>query len=272
MKPQKLVPAPYGYVDEDKVFEVDNTMRVCIRHNKHLVVINKFTGEIIKDFGITEPRPSNPVKLDKNGNVMSPEEYPGYTVRYDINNISSFKTTWTVPDIPEVTEPYGLFYIWNGLSYGVFQPVLSWGYHGPKYEISNWATVDGVHYFYSSYEDVNPGDELTGIVTFMGIVDDLWAYNTSFEGYPELDLEIMSDKEAATLVECFESYTQDMRQVPSSLFCAMREINVTLTEGAILPDELNWYVTGEGLPTPSGKNTVIVDKSPTNGEIDFYFH
>lgn len=261
-----FVPTPHGYMPKNKVIEIDNTQRMSVSSDGCLIVTSKLDGSLVKNYGKISEK-SAQLKT----NEISSENYPGWQSYADASNISEFRTSWAVPAEPEKKEPYGLFYIWNGLAGGGLQPVLSWGYHGAMYEISNWAFV-GDTYVHGTYMEINSGDIITGVISFDGIEENTWVYNVTFEGYPDCDLQVGRDTSANGVAEVMESYTQDMTQIPSSLYCAMYDINMTVTDGSVLPAEFNWSVSGSAHDTPSGYNTVIVDSSTLNGEIDIYFH
>lgn len=259
----KTILTPFGHVEEDKVIHLDNTMRIEISDKKHLVSVSNATGEIINDYGIASSDTIAPIK-GKN--------YPGYTVVADASNIKSFKTTWIVPQKPKLETSQQTFFIWNGLAGGALQPVLTWGDGEAAYRIINWACLPG-GYIYGNYVSVNPGDKITGIISLQKTEHGKWHYLLSFEGHPHADMMVVRDTEAKGVIQCFESYTTEMDKIPSSQFCSMENIHLEVTKGTSLPKEFNWKVTGgTPLPTPSGKNTVIMDSSTVNGRIDFYFH
>ncbi len=260
---EKTVLTPFGYIEEDKVIHLDNSMRLEISEGVHLVSVSNDTGNIMSDYG----------KISSNTQSdFKEEDYPGYTVVADASNIKCFKTTWTVPEKPKLEDSCDTFFIWNGLSGGGLQPVLTWGNGVSAYRINNWAFVGG-RYAHGNYVSVEPGDTITGIITLQKVEGGKWYYLLSFEGYPDADFMVPRDTEAQGVIQCFESYTTDMDRIPSSQFCSMKDIHLEVTEGAPLPETFNWQVTGgTPLPTPSGKNTVIVERSTVNGQIDFYFH
>lgn len=260
---KKTILTPFGHVEEDKVIHLDNSMRIEISNKMHLVSVSNDTGKIINDYGLASSNTRPSIKEDN---------YPGYTVVADASNIQSFKTTWIVPEKPQLEDSGDTFFIWNGLSGGALQPVLTWGNGESAYRIINWAFIGG-KYVHGKYVSVNPGDTITGIISLQKIESGKWHYLLSFDGYPDADFMVVRDTEAQGVIQCFESYTTEMDRIPSSQFCSMKNIHLEVTEGSPLPEEFNWEVTGgTPLPTPSGKNTVIVDRSTVNGQIDFYFH
>lgn len=260
---KKTVLIPFGHVEEDKVIHLDNNMRIEISDKMHLVSVCKDTGIIINDYG--------EVSSNTRSNFKD-SGYPGYTVSADASNIQLFKTTWIVPKKPHLEDSSATFFIWNGLDGGALQPVLTWGNGESAYRIINWAFI-GNKYVYGNYVSVNPGDTITGIISLQKIESGKWHYLLSFDGYPDADFTVARDTEAQGVIQCFESYTSEMNKIPASKFISMKNIHLEVTEGSPLPEEFNWQVTGgTPLPTCNGEDTVIVDSSTVNGQIDFYFH
>jgi len=88
--------------------------------------------------------------------------------------ITSFKTTWVVPPAPE-SDSGQLVYLFNGIqnSSMIYQPVLQWGQSpaggGNYWAIASWyADGKGGPAFHSNLVRVEPGTELTGIITLTG--------------------------------------------------------------------------------------------------------
>ncbi|CAK8743117.1 hypothetical protein SODG_006267 [Sodalis praecaptivus] len=236
---EKTVLTPFGRIEEDKVIHLENSMRIEISDKMHLISVCNDSGRIINDYGEAS---SNTLPNFKEDN------YPGYTVFADASNIKSFKTTWIVPEKPQLEDSGDTFFIWNGLSCGALQPVLTWGNGESAYRIINWAFVGG-KYVYGNYISVNPGDTITGIISLQKIESGKWHYLLSFDGYPDADFMVARDTEAQGVIQCFESYTTEMDRISSSQFCSMKNIHLEVTEGAPLPEEFNWQVTG-GTPVP----------------------
>ncbi|HAY0331164.1 TPA: hypothetical protein JS309_004370 [Escherichia coli] len=260
---KKKALTPFGYVDEDKVIHADKQMTIKINDDNHVVSVNTKTGVIMNDYGLACADSSSNLKGDN---------YPGYTADADASNIKLFKTTWVVPEKPTIADSTETFFIWNGLSGGALQPVLTWGNGESAYRVNNWAYIGG-NYIEGTPVYVNSGDTITGVISLQKIEGGKWHYLLSFTGYPDADFIVARDTEALGVIQCFESYTTDLDRIPSSQFCAMKDIHLEVREGSQLPATFNWQVSGgTPLPTPSGKNTVIVDRSTQNGEIDFYFH
>lgn len=194
----------------------------------------------------------------------------GYGIAASLSNIQSTTTTWTVPALPLDTTGLTYFF-WNGLDGGAIQPVLEFQEgRGAKYAIRNWYFTNG-QYFHGSAVIVNPGTVIQGVVNFVSNTNDTtWTYTEGFVGYPSADVTIIRKSEAKDPCECFEPYTSLLSQWPNQPYVAMSKIGVTLRSGT-LPSTLSWYNWNDGArTTPTGANTVIVNTSSSNGEVDFY--
>lgn len=163
-----------------------------------------------------------------------------------LENIKSFKTTWTVPFPPSVNiqtnDGTSDFYICNG--YVVNSPCIK----------------------------IESGAEVTGLITLKEVKNGKWTYGISFIGHPDLDVVLTNDKQINGVMLGYFHYVDDLKRGTGSTYCKMKNICLDLTPGSPpMPAEFNWRVMGPPLHTPSGNNIVIVKNHTTNGEIDFYF-
>ena len=137
-------------------------------------------GEELADFGLIDACPPGP-GLMPDGVVPPIAPDPTSTLdsgwlAYTSWNrpdeaITSFSSTWTVPPSP-ATKNGQLIYLFSGLqnSTMIYQPVLQWGnngvFGGNYWCLASWyAAGPGSAAFYSNPVPVNPGDELTGVIT-----------------------------------------------------------------------------------------------------------
>jgi hypothetical protein len=171
----------------------------------------------------------------------------------------------------DTVDPVTIFY-WNALDGGAIQPVLQYdqGY-GNAYTIANWYFTDG-QYFHGTFVPVTPGTALQGVITFVSNPNDTtWNYKEAFTGYPTANVNIVRTTEATSPALCLEAYTQNLAQWPNQPYMAFTGIDVTMRSGTP-PATLAWTAGGGSVPvTPSGYNTVIVNNSATDGEVDMYF-
>jgi hypothetical protein len=109
--------------------------------------------------------------------------------------IQLFTADWIVPPEPALKSGQTIF-LFIGLQNTRFilQPVLQWGPShaggGAFWSIANWYT-DGTkdHTFCSEALRVDPGKRLTTKIERTGQVGRSFRYKSSFEGFPELDIE-----------------------------------------------------------------------------------
>lgn len=282
----KMVQTPYGMVPAAQVFEVDNTTTVRIT-NGRLQKVEIASGKMIQDMGalskeeLTATNPYEYAAKFKSATGAGTERiasaaadgtnYPGYTVSAAASNIKSFSTKWIVPDVPQQASSTVTTFLWNGISRGSLQPVLMWGATagGAFYAIANWYFLGG-KYFHGKYVRVSPGTALQGVITYISDNGTDWVYKESFTGYPAADVMVTRPTEATGVIECWEAYTSDITRWPNDPLVRMKNIKLTTRTGTP-PATFNWSVSGGPVTTPSGNNSVIVNSSASNGEIDFYF-
>lgn len=285
--PDKMVQTPYGMVSADHVFEVDNKTTARIT-NGRLQKVEIASGKVIQDIGALskeELTATNPYKYAAkfkspvstgtermaSAAAVDGTNYPGYTVVAAASNIKSFSTNWIVPGVPQQASSTATTFLWNGIDGGALQPVLMWGgtAGGAFYAIANWYFLAG-NYFHGQYVNVSPGTALQGVITYISNDGTNWVYKESFTGYPAADVTVTRPTEATGVIECWEAYTNDITQWPNDPFVSMNNIKLTTRTGTP-PATFNWSVSGGPITTPSGNNSVIVNSSTSNGEIDFYF-
>ena len=265
-----LTLTPYGWVQKSRVIAVPQNESVGTTPEGNVVLRDIKTNSIIREYAkiptknLTFPFNSqHHTKNLHNGNA----DYPGYTVTADAKDVSVLSTTWAVPKAPKNPRADATFYIFDGLDNGLLQSVLQWGNGSASYMISNWAHING-YFFHGAYLSVLPGDLLNGDLLFDKKDKDGWHYTGNFFDYP-VDLHVVLDTKPTGVIESFEPHTTNLDEIPASLCTKMKNI-LLINKPIVYP--INWKVEGIHLPTPSGKNTVIVNNSSSHGEIDFYFH
>lgn len=283
----KMVLTPYGMVSAAHVFEVDSKTTARIT-NGRLQKVEIASGKVIQDIGVLsqeELNATNPykyaAKLNNTATARTANNesladvdgtnYPGYTVQASASNIKSFSTDWIVPSVPQQSGSTATTFLWNGIDRGTLQPVLMWGATagGAFYAIANWYFLGG-NYFHGQYVNVTPGTALQGVITYVSNDGTNWVYKESFTGYPAADVTVTRPTEANDVIECWEAYTSDITEWPNDSLVKMSNIKLTTRTGTP-PATFDWWVSGDPVTTPSGKNSVIVNSSTSNGEIDFYF-
>jgi len=304
-----MVQTPYGMVPATHVHQVDNHT-IAKLNGGRLQLIDMNNGKLLADLGTPSAQDlaaKDPYAYARKlaqtaGSALQSEAAPATTVTppavkttlgtnpvfgttgatgtdlasyytsASLSGIQSLSTNWLVPNFPlDTINPVTIFY-WNALDGGALQPVLQYdqGY-GNAYTLANWYFTDG-NYFHGTFIPVTPGTSLTGVITFVSNPNDTtWNYKESFTGYPTGDVNIVRTTEATDPALCLEAYTQNLAQWPNQPYMAFTNIDVTMRSGTP-PATLTWTAGGGSVPvTPSGLNTVIVNNSTTNGEVDMYF-
>lgn len=291
-----MVQTPYGLVPSERVHQVDNhTVAKVIGGRLQLVDLT--SGRLVSDLGapsaadlaardpyayagvLAHGAPASPGRVTTQSTNptfgttgASGTDLGSYYTSASLSGIQSLSTNWLVPNFPlDTTSPVTIFY-WNALDGGALQPVLQYdqGY-GNAYTLANWYFTAG-NYFHGTFIPVTPGTSLQGVITFVSNPNDTtWNYKESFTGYPTGDVNIVRTTEADDPALCLEAYTQDLAKWPNQPYMAFTAIDVTMRSGTP-PATLTWTAGGGSVPvTPSGLNTVIVNNSSTNGEVDMYF-
>ncbi|TDW95864.1 RICIN domain-containing protein [Dinghuibacter silviterrae] len=289
-----MVQTPYGLVPASRVHAVDNhTVAKMVDGRLSLVDMN--TGRTVGDLGVptaADRAARDPYAFARTlrGEVTVPtvttfgtnptfgttgasgRDEGSYYTSASLSGIQSLSTNWLVPNFPlDTVNPVTIFY-WNALDGGALQPVLQYdqGY-GNAYTLANWYFTEG-QYFHGTFIPVTPGTSLQGVITFVSNPNDTtWNYKESFTGYPAGDVNITRTTEATDPALCLEAYTQNLAQWPNQPFMQFTSIDVTMRSGPA-PDSLHWTPGGGSVPvTPSLLNSVVVNSSATNGEVDMYF-
>lgn len=282
-----LVMTPFGRVPASQVHSVEPGTEITVL-NGRIAKINSQTRALMEDYGAFDPSEKTPLhaRVIPNRQTGSVKDIPsepvgnGYLTYYTIpsgTTISSFSTTWTVPNNPEYidTPGYQTYFIWNGLESGdgntFMQPVLEWGnINGARYDIANWGALNN-NYFHGTAIDVNPGTQITGVMTLTASTKKSYTYSIAFTGYPSATYTETFKEPATTLYEDFEAYTSDYIYWPNSTDVSMMS-NVLMLKGESANQEITWTIDSDGAAyTPSGKNTLVYDNGTTSNYVNFYF-
>lgn len=189
--------------------------------------------------------------------------------------ITSFSTTWTVPEAPRTQEGQ-VIYLFNGLinpgsNNGILQPVLQWGVSaaggGPYWAITSWYVTTSGPAFHSHLTQVNPGDVLTGVMTQSDEGEGMFKATSGFKGFPESEISVDNVAELLWYYQTLEAYSlTQCSDYPASSMTAFTAIEL---QGDGIPSELNWTI--EEPVKDCGQHIIVVDDSSTNGEIDIYY-
>ena len=179
--------------------------------------------------------------------------------------IARMASTWTVPPEPQNAGDQ-LVYIFNGMENEsmILQPVLQWGASpaggGKKWSIANWyADSTEGHSFYSLLVDVQPGQELTGVMTMTSGADGKFSYTSSFDIAPSITLEIHGVDELNYAAQTIEAYgISSAADMPAAADILISDIQVhTVQDTAVVT-----WLPGLGYPH---SGPVTLDSNTGNG-------
>jgi hypothetical protein len=267
-----LVDTPFGKISSSQVFYDDPGTAVSVQDGR-VIETDKITGKKVRDFGPYLGDQVSTVPTFANLSTATAGAGDGYYCSASLpagDTVKVFKTKWIVPSAPDSTKT---LFLWNGLAGGALQPVLSWDNgQGKKWYISNWYYLSGYHQGPKTF--LTPGTQVEGVITLNSYSTGAYNYTESFTGYPASDVTFTRTTLATGLAQCFEPYVTFSSTAylcfPNDLKVSMTNINCLLTNNTH-PATLSWSIRSGYLPTPSGKNTVIVSNSSTSGQVDFYF-
>jgi hypothetical protein len=238
-------------------------------------------GELLRDVGPVPPHEEG-VPLMPANVVHPPGESPDFGTGWITNAnfqsgtpLKSFLTTWVVPGTPQ-TRNGQLLYLFNGLqnSSMILQPVLQWGdnglFGGDHWCVASWYAdgQDGAA-SYSSPVTVKVGDKLVGRMTRVTDTGPLGAvWTCEFVGIADSELMIFTTDELLDCVETLECYSiTHASDYPSSTETRMGAIAITDEDGTA--PALGWSAVDS--VTDCGQHTVIVNDSPTDGEVQLWY-
>lgn len=191
--------------------------------------------------------------------------------------ISSFRTTWTVPPIPETGHGAQLLYLFNALQptsgvSRILQPVLQYGVSaaggGDYWSVASWWVNDGEASFTPAIE-VTPGQSLEGILTLTSINtsdadNQVYEYTSAFAGIPATSMTISSPVELTFAWEVLEFYRVNQTSDLPKGKTEMTSINIIDDNGQHPP--VTWTVSAD-----DGFGALVVVDGPTDGEVDITY-
>lgn len=190
--------------------------------------------------------------------------------------ITSYRATWEVPDEP-ATDSGQLIYLFNGITryYAnnavILQPVLQWG-TGPDgggafWTIASWYVHLQGEAFYTPFAAVNPGDEVTGVMTAVDQGGGLFTYRSEFEGVPSSVLTVQNAEELVWCSQALEAYRLERcSDYPASASTVFRSIELVTAAGVPNVDWLR-----EEKVTDCGQHVKIVKNVGSDGEIEIFY-
>jgi hypothetical protein len=252
-----------------------------------LRIVDPKTGEVVEDLGEMPTRPSQPGESD------TEEEPPGipdqgwivYSTWQNSGTepIASFTTTWVVPPPPQ-SDDGQYFYLFNGLmdlgNQWILQPVLQWGSTpdggGNYWGIANWYVPQpslGVPAVKSSLIQVQPGDVLQGVMTLTGQSAGQYSYQSSFVGYPSIDLPVNNVAQLITASETLEAYSMTQcSDYPNTPFTAFYDIDIKAGQSQSTSTDVTPAWNPNVAYSDCGQNCVIVSDDSPGGAVYLYYH
>ncbi|HLW75398.1 MAG TPA: hypothetical protein VKS01_00410, partial [Bryobacteraceae bacterium] len=197
-----------------------------------------------------------------------------------------FSTSWVVPPVPSSSDSQTVF-LFNGMqpdsAAHILQPVLQWGGSGAGggnyWSITNWyADGQGGAAVTHPPIQVNPGDVLQGVMTCTGQSASGFNYQSSFIGFPSLDVAVTDVEELTWAYETLECYGSDSStpltqcsDYPDTPLTAMYGIQIkTGTPGSSGTDaSISW--AAESNFTDCGQSCQIVSNSSPGGAVYLYY-
>jgi len=241
------------------------------------------SGEMLADFGVLQRRtlgvPLHP------GNVVhpEPEATPAFgsgwiTFASWMNatgrSVSSFSTTWVVPD-PPATQSGQVIFLFSGIQNEtmIYQPVLQWGTSaaggGNYWAVASWyADGPSGQALHSSLVPVNPADSLVGVITQTGRAGSRFSYNCAFTGIVNSTLSITNVDQLTWFVETLECYgITKASDYPEVAVTEMKDISIAA--GSAHP-AMAWSVNNA--VTDCGQHTLIQSNSSTAGIVELNYY
>lgn len=191
--------------------------------------------------------------------------------------ISLFTATWTVPK-PPLTQSTGTLqtiFLFNGLldlaQDVVLQPVLQWGPShvggGNYWAVACWFVDDSQNASFKRLIPVIPGQQLVGVMRYMGISDNLFNYDCLFQGIDGVDLTVQTDKALVVATATLESHNvQKCTDYPDTQKTAMTAIEIRTGANHA---QINWRI--ENRVTACGQYTTVVSNASPGGEVDLNY-
>jgi hypothetical protein len=189
--------------------------------------------------------------------------------------ITSFQTNWAVPQ-PPATSSGQLIYLFNALEDAsgddILQPVLQWGVSGAGggsyWSVASWYVDSSGHAFCTPATQVNPGDQLIGLMTATLLAGGAINYTSQFVGIPGSRLLAQGLTELVLATETLEVYgLTASSDYPNAPMTAMKGIDLQVNN---VPAPLAWMPYTMTSP-PFGEHASVVSNVTPGGEIDIYY-
>jgi len=186
--------------------------------------------------------------------------------------ISSFRSTWQVPEVPSSHSGQILYYF-NGLEPdgkdAILQPVLQWGSTpaggGDYWGVASWYVTSDGQAMHTDVVPINSGVSLVGVMNLISS-DRSFSYTSEFLGVAGTLLSVENVAELTWASETLETYQTSSCSDYSSSATAFTSIAIEAGPSSI--PSIDWEVTNS--VTDCGQHTSIVNKSSTDGEVDIY--
>jgi hypothetical protein len=273
-----LVIAPGGPGPRSSFHLVGPGQQVSLKGGR-VRIVEASTGQVVSDFGEIA--------------ASAPPQKTGWIEGATWSNTAAapiiyFSTKWVVPPPPQVITNQTM-YIWMGLlgSQGLLQPVLQWGYSpapggglygGLYWSITNWWVVGNTAKMAPPPVQVNPGEELQGLITCTAQSDGTYSYISAFVGYPQTAISVIGSDpipEACQILEAYDAQGNPLTacgDYPNAVFTAMSDIEIQTgtpgTSGNEATIAWNPFLNYPGC----GRHCVVVSNASPGGEVDLYYH
>ena len=274
---------PEGLRKKSTVHHVEHGCHLS-KENGRMKKIETKTGRVIEDYG--QVVPSSASEVDRNNTGATSQAIDStfgsgwITYAYwnnTSNPISYFSTNWIVPSAPTTHNGQTIF-LFSGIdpatpSDAILQPVLQWGPSaaggGNYWAITNWYVEgSGQSYYGDSLIKVNPGTNLQGIMALTAQDTD-YSYSSTFTGYPNCSIQVNKVPQLTWANQTMEIYgITKYTDYPAD--SAVRMSSIQMKTGTANATSLKW--TPKNVVTDVGQHTIVVSSSPTNGDVDLYFH
>lgn len=189
--------------------------------------------------------------------------------------ITSFSTTWVVPQAPSTYAGQTIF-LFNGIqntgaNFGILQPVLQYGPSaaggGNYWSIASWYVTSTGQAFHTTLIPVSVGQSLVGVMNQTGHTGDQYSYNSLFQGIANTTLPVENIAPLHWANETLEAYSiNQCSDYPAASSTAFTGINIAI--GATHPT-LHWRAVNA--VTDCGQHAVVVNNANPGGEVDLFY-
>ncbi len=250
---------PGGYVDRSQIFQIEPGQSVLERVFRYQVL--DADRRVVKNI---PKRKSNLFPTRANGWVS----YTGWENKTG-SPITSFTTTWTVPEAPK-TDSGQIIYYFNGIEPktrdAILQPVLQWGESpaggGSYWAVANWYVTSSGQALHSPVVRVEPGTILTGVMKLTSR-GGKFSYTSEFLGIENSSLPLENTAELTWANETLEAYGTGRCSDYSAANVAFTNIGIV---AGLAEPKIDWVAKNQ--VTNCGHKVSVIDDSATSGEVD----